>query len=85
MALALNKKYPDKPVIIAGDDDRHLEMTYGLNPGRTKAELAAALVGGKVLLPIFAPEENSFPADVRTVTPTTFGKHQQSGNVLSAE
>ena len=85
VAQALHKKYPDKPVIIAGDDDRHLEMTYGTNPGRSKAEEAAALVGGKMLLPIFAPEENSFPSSVRPVTPADFIAHQKTGDVLTAE
>ena len=33
-------RFPDKPVIIAGDDDRHLVATHGHNPGREKAEAA---------------------------------------------
>ncbi|MDO8773539.1 MAG: zincin-like metallopeptidase domain-containing protein [Burkholderiaceae bacterium] len=59
VAKALHEKFPDKPIIIAGDDDKHLEATQGVNPGRTKAELAASAVGGKVLLPIFAPGEQA--------------------------
>jgi putative DNA primase/helicase len=31
VARALHAKFPDKPVIIAGDDDRHLEATQGVN------------------------------------------------------
>ena len=69
VAQALHLKFPDKPIVIAGDDDRHLEVTQGINPGRTKAEEAAALVGGKVLLPIFSTNENSYPASLDPVTP----------------
>jgi putative DNA primase/helicase len=57
VAMALHERFPDKPVIIAGDDDRHLEATQGVNPGKTKAEEAAKATGGRVLLPIFAPGE----------------------------
>jgi len=56
VAKALHEKYPDKPIVIAGDD-KHLEATQGVNPGRSKAEEAARAVGGKLLPPIFAPGE----------------------------
>lgn len=59
VAQALHEKYPDKVIIIAGDDDRHLEAALGANPGRVKAGEAAAAVGGTLLLPIFAPGEIS--------------------------
>jgi len=59
VAKALHEKFPNKPIIIAGDDDKHLEATQGVNPGRSKAEEAAKAVGGKVLLPIFAPGEQA--------------------------
>jgi putative DNA primase/helicase len=53
----LHEKYPDKPVIVAGDDDRGLEAEKGINPGRSKAEEAAKAVGGQAIFPIFAPGE----------------------------
>ena len=59
VAKALHGKYPDKPIVIAGDDDKHLEATQGYNPGRTKASEAAKAVGGKALFPIFATGEQS--------------------------
>jgi N12 class adenine-specific DNA methylase/antirestriction protein ArdC/phage/plasmid primase-like uncharacterized protein len=59
VAKALHEKYPDKPIIIAGDDDKHLESTQGYNPGRTKASDAAKAVGGKAIFPIFAPGEQA--------------------------
>lgn len=85
VAQALHQKFPDKPVVIAGDDDRHLEMVQGVNPGRSKAEEAAKLVGGKALLPIFAPGENSYPADLDPVTPAKYREHQKTGSALSDE
>jgi putative DNA primase/helicase len=72
----LHEKYPEKPIVIAGDDDKHLDLTHGINPGRSKAEEAARAVGGKVLLPIFAPNENSYPAGLETVTPQKFRQGQ---------
>lgn len=57
VAKALHERFPDKPVVVAGDDDRYLEATQGVNPGRTKALEAARATGGSVVLPIFAPGE----------------------------
>ena len=50
----------------------------GLIPGRSKAEEAAKAVSGKVLLPIFAPNENSYPAGLEPVTPQKFRKGELS-------
>lgn len=49
----LQEKYPNKPVLIVGDDDRHLQT----NPGRRCAERAARELGGKAVFPLFAPKE----------------------------
>lgn len=57
VAQALREKYPDKPIVIAGDDDKQQEIERGRNPGRTKGEEAAQAVGGKAVFPIFAPGE----------------------------
>lgn len=59
VAVALHEKYPDKPIIIAGDDDlkQERERKDGKNPGRIKAEEAALAVGGKAIFPVFAPGE----------------------------
>jgi putative DNA primase/helicase len=85
VAQGLHRRYPDKPVVIACDDDRHLELTHGTNPGRTKGEEAARLVGGTALLPIFAPGENAYPAGLDPVTPKLFREHQRTGAALSEE
>lgn len=83
VAKALHEKFPDKPVIIAGDDDRHLDLTQGVNPGKAKAQEAAKITGGKAMLPIFAPGENSYPAGLPPVTPEKFREHQRTGTALS--
>jgi len=57
VARTLHEKFPNKPIIIAGDDDKSQEIERGHNPGRIKAEEAAKVVGGKAIFPIFAPEE----------------------------
>lgn len=59
VAKALHDKYPDKAVIVAGDDDQHLldNPKVSRNVGREKAEMAAEAVGGKAVFPIFAPGE----------------------------
>jgi putative DNA primase/helicase len=57
VAQDLHEKYPHKPIIIAGDDDHHLESTIGKNPGKEKALEAAALVDGVAVFPVFAPNE----------------------------
>ncbi len=54
VAQDLHHKYPHKPIVIAGDDDRHLESTNGKNPGKEKALEAAALVNGSAVFPVFA-------------------------------
>ncbi len=69
VAIALHAQFPEKPVVIAGDDDRHLVMTHGRNAGRLKAEEAAAAVGGAVVFPVFAPGEGRYPKELDPVTP----------------
>ena len=59
VAESIREKYPDTPIVIAGDDDKHQEMTKGINPGKEKAELAAKAVNGTFILPVFAPDEQS--------------------------
>lgn len=59
VAQDIRYKYPDKPIVIAGDDDRHLEITNGKNTGREKALEAAKLVNGTAVFPTFAPQEQA--------------------------
>lgn len=84
VARALHAKYPDKPVIIAGDDDRPLELTHGVNAGRAKAEEAAQAVGGTAIHPIFAPGEASYPSDLPAITPQAYREHDRAAARLAA-
>jgi len=59
VARVLHDKYPNKAIVIAGDDDKAQELARGYNPGRVKAEEAAKAVGGKAVYPIFAPGEQA--------------------------
>ncbi|ELY5242023.1 DUF1738 domain-containing protein [Yersinia enterocolitica] len=59
VAIALHAKFPDKPIIIAGDDDQAEELARGRNPGKVFAKEAAQAVGGKEVFPIFAPGEQA--------------------------
>ncbi len=72
VATALRERYPDKPIMIGGDDDQALAMTHGTNAGRTKAEAAAYAVGGLATFPIFAAGESNYPASLAPVTPEKF-------------
>lgn len=82
VAKALHERFPDKPVIIAGDDDRPLELTHGTNPGRAKAQEAAQAVGGKAIFPVFAPGEAVYPAGLEPVTPQTYRAHERATTAL---
>ena len=59
VAQVLRDQYPQKPIVIAGDDDFIQESVNGTNPGREKAIEAAKLVNGEAVFPIFAPGEQA--------------------------
>ena len=70
VAIQLREKFPDKSLIIAGDNDLHLELTEGRNPGKEKAQVAAKAVNGTAIFPIFAPGEQSYPENLEPITLT---------------
>ena len=82
VAEALHAKWPDKPVVILGDNDRHQEITQGTNPGKSKAQAAARVVGGKAVLPVFAPGEADYPAGLAPVTPQSYRAHLHAAKAL---
>lgn len=82
VAKALHQKFPDKPIVVAGDDDRHQVMTHGTNAGRTKALEAAKAVGGKAIFPTFAPGEAQYPEALPAITPQAYRKHTQAAAQL---
>jgi len=84
VAQKLHAKFPNKPIIIAGDDDRHLEATQGTNPGKVKALEAAKITGGKAIFPVFAPGEAIYPTDLKPVTPQTYREHQRVTKALES-
>ncbi|AZK89879.1 hypothetical protein BO993_24135 (plasmid) [Xanthomonas oryzae pv. oryzae] len=84
VAKVLHEKYPDKPIVIAGDDDRHLESTQGINPGKVKALAAAKAVGGKAIFPVFAPGEAAYPKELPPVTPQAYREHLSAVRAVRA-
>jgi phage/plasmid primase-like uncharacterized protein len=82
VAKSLRELYPDKPILVAGDDDRSVQFTQGFNPGREKAEAAARDVGGKAIFPIFAPGEADYPANLSPVTPAVWRAHDAAARRL---
>ena len=68
VAEALHAKYPDKPIIIAGDDDVATKLTHGVNPGREKALEAAKAVGGEAIFPNFVRQHEVLKG-VPAITP----------------
>ena len=53
VATALHERWPDKGIMIAGDDDHKLEN----NPGRVKALEAAAAVNALAVFPQLSAEQ----------------------------
>ncbi|WP_347990332.1 strawberry notch-like NTP hydrolase domain-containing protein [Methylomonas sp. AM2-LC] len=80
VAKQLQEKFPDKLIVIAGDNDLHQEMTEGKNPGKQKALSAAVAVNGVAIFPVFAPGEQSYPAGIDKITP-----EMARNNVMSQE
>jgi putative DNA primase/helicase len=52
VASSVHERWPDKRIIIAGDDDHRIEN----NPGREKALAAAEAVAGVAIFPKFSGE-----------------------------
>ena len=82
VAEALHAKWPDKPVVVLGDNDRYQEITQGTNPGKNKAQEAARRVSGKAILPVFAPGEADYPAGLTPVTPQSYRAHLHAAKAL---
>lgn len=60
VAKALRKLFPIASLVLCGDDDVQTFARTGRNPGREKAEAAAAAVGGLAVLPAPAPDGENF-------------------------
>lgn len=58
VSKAIRAKYPDARLLFAADNDRLVKAPDGrMNPGLTKAQDAAELVGGIVAFPAFADDD----------------------------
>jgi len=55
VATSLRQRYPDKAIVIAGDDDHRSEN----NPGREKAIAAAEAVAGVAIFPNLSAEQRA--------------------------
>src|SRR6202140_1746953 len=55
VATSIRERWPEKAIVIAGDDDHRLEN----NPGREKALAAAEAVAGIAIFPNFSAEQQS--------------------------
>jgi putative DNA primase/helicase len=53
VAEIARRRYPEREIIICGDDDHETEARTRENTGRLKAPAAARAVGGKVCFPVF--------------------------------
>lgn len=59
VAKALQNAMPDKPIIIAADNDTKLEAEKGKNPGKSYAQEAAKAVNGIAVFPRFGAGDSN--------------------------
>ena len=78
VANALRQRYPNKPILVVGDDDRQLVAKLGANPGRDHATAAARAVNGHVFFPTFLSdcEGTDFNDLVRSAVGETGARRQ---------
>ena len=57
VAVDLQRRFPERPIAILGDDDRHLAAQGLPNSGREHATAAAKAVGGAAIFPQFKRDE----------------------------
>lgn len=82
VAKALHERFPDKPVIVAGDDDTvHIckmkpKAGESVNVGREKALAAAEAVGGQAVFPVFASGEVPDIQELKAIPPDAYKAHQ---------
>ncbi|QCE35321.1 DUF1738 domain-containing protein [Acetobacteraceae bacterium] len=75
VAKAIHKAYPEQPILIAADDDRHCLMTNGHNVGKEKAFAAAKEVGARVVMPVFLEEDKHWPDNIPKFTKEEWRKN----------
>jgi putative DNA primase/helicase len=63
VASSIHERWPDKAIVIAGDDDHKTEN----NPGREKALAAAEAVAGVAIFPNFSAEQRTQDSLISTI------------------
>jgi putative DNA primase/helicase len=65
VAKAFRARFPDKPIVIAGDDDAHLidHPHVRKNVGKEKALQAAQFINGLAVFPQFSDHERATPGE----------------------
>ena len=90
VAKALKEAYPDKPIIIAGDDDisqsckMKVKDKASVNVGREKALETAKAVGGVAVFPVFAKGEVPGKDELSQIKPAAYLAHQTASRKLEA-
>lgn len=90
VAKALKEAYPDKPIIIAGDDDisqsckLKVKDKASVNVGREKALETAKAVGGVAVFPVFAKGEVPGKDELNQIKPAAYLAHQTASRKLEA-
>ena len=90
VAKALKEAFPDKPIVIAGDDDvaqsckMKAKDKATVNVGREKALETAKAVGGVAVFPIFAKGEVPSKDELSLIKPAAYTAHQTALRKLEA-
>ncbi|EJA8139878.1 DUF1738 domain-containing protein [Escherichia coli] len=90
VAKALKEAFPDKPIVIAGDDDEAQSCKMKakdkatVNVGREKALETAKSVGGVAVFPIFAKGEVPSKDELSLIKPAAYTAHQTALRKLEA-
>lgn len=90
VAKTLKEAYPDKPIIIAGDDDisqsckMKVKDKASVNVGREKALETAKAVGGVAVFPVFAKGELPGKDELSQIKPAAYLAHQTASRKLEA-
>lgn len=87
VALALRERYPERPIILAADNDHTLPLRPVLpgrlplkNVGLEKAEAAAQAVGGAVAVPTFKPDTTEIERQAKDLSDWNDWHAEQEGN-----
>lgn len=81
VAKKMKAKYPERPILICGDDDRYGQR----NQGREKALLASKAVDGLAVFPVFTTViEGQKPTDFNDLAQIPDGRDQVELQLMSA-